>query len=398
MELELSRKIAALKPSPTVALNGKAKEMARQGTKVYNFAVGEPDFPTPESICQVAIQSLQNGRTKYAPAGGSPALREAISNKLKRDNQLDYKPEQIVVGVGAKEILFHLNLALLNEGDEVLIPAPYWVSYTAQVEAAGAKPVFIPMPEDHHAPRLTPEAIAAHASPKTKAIILTSPNNPAGYVLKKHELEAIGQYLEDKPWWIIGDEIYEYMTFDTEHHSLAQLNPKLLDRYLLVNGLSKGFAMTGWRVGYLAGPERVVKLVKTLQTQSSTCLPPFIEDAAIYALQLGQGAMAEKFALLRERRDLAVSLLDGFPGVTMIPPEGAFYIFVDIREALGKSAKFGQTDSMKFGDYLLETYHVAMVPGEAFGVPGFLRLSYAASKDDLQEGLERLGQALASIR
>ncbi|MFW7380377.1 MAG: pyridoxal phosphate-dependent aminotransferase [Oligoflexus sp.] len=399
MELPLSKRISALKPSPTVALNGKATEMARQGIKVFNFAVGEPDFPTPELITSVAIDSLQKGRTKYAPAGGSPALRQAIQKKLLRDNQLQYEADEIVVGIGAKEILFHIMLALLNEGDEVLVPAPYWVSYPEQIEAAGGKAVIIPMPDDHHAPRLSPEAIAAYATPRTRAIILNSPNNPAGYIIKNEELKAIGQYLSDQPWWIIGDEIYEYMSFAEKPISLAHLVPEIKDRYILVNGLSKGFAMTGWRVGYMAGPKPVAKLVKTLQSQSSTCLPPFIEDASIVALDHGRGVMADKFQVLQDRRDLAVKCLRDIPDVDMIPPEGAFYVFIDIRKNLQNSThQVAKGGSFSFGEYLLEKYHVAMVPGEAFGVPGFLRLSYAVSEDDIRKGIEKLGQALASIR
>ncbi len=395
--MEFSRRIAALKPSPTVALNNKAKEIAAQGKKVYNFAVGEPDFSTPESICKVAIESLQKGRTKYSASGGSPALRQAVAAKLKRDNQLDYDANQIVMGIGAKELLFHAMLALLNEGDEVLIPAPYWVSYTAQVEAAGATPVIIPMPKKHSDARLTADMIEAYATEKTKAIIITSPNNPAGYVLSRSELSALASYLKDKPWWIVSDEIYEYMSFDEPHYSLLQLEPSLKDRFILINGLSKGFAMTGWRVGFLAAPLDLVKLVKTLQTQSSTCLPPFVEDAAVFALNSGPDLMTEKMELLKARRTLATSLLDEIPGVDYIPPKGAFYIYVDIRPAL-EAAGWQPEESIRFGEKLLTDFQVAMVPGEAFGTPGFLRLSYATSEDDLKAGIARLQEALASIK
>ena len=395
--MEFSRRIAALKPSPTVALNNKAKEIAAQGKKVYNFAVGEPDFSTPESICNVAIESLKKGRTKYSASGGSPALRQAVVDKLKRDNQLSYEPNEIVMGIGAKELLFHAMLALLNEGDEVLVPAPYWVSYTAQVEAAGATPVIIPMPENHEDARLSPSMIEPYVTERTKAIVITSPNNPAGYVLSKAELSELAAYFKDKPWWVISDEIYEYMSFDEPHYSLLQLEPALRDRFILINGLSKGFAMTGWRVGFLAAPMPLVKLVKTLQTQSSTCLPPFVEDAAVFALNSGPGMMQEKMAVLKSRRSLATSLLDEIPGVDYRPPKGAFYIFVDIRAAL-EAAGWPALDSMRFGETLLNDYQVAMVPGEAFGAPGFLRLSYATSDADLKEGIARLKEALAAIK
>ncbi len=390
--MEFSKHISALKASPTVALNSAAKELSKQGVKVYNFAVGEPDFSTPEVVCEVAIESIRKGRTKYGPPGGSPAFKQAIIDKLKRDNNLTYSPDQIVAGVGAKELLFHLMLALLNEGDEVLIPAPYWVSYTDQVIATGATPVVIPMPDQHDAPRITAEMIEAYATERTKLIILNSPNNPAGYVLPEDQIKALGSYLETKPWWVISDEIYEYMAFDHKHVSLGAVCPALMDRYIHVNGLSKGAAMTGWRVGYIAAPPALAKLVKNLQSQSSTCLPPFIEDAAIKALELGKGLMGDKFELLKRRRDIAKKLLREIPGVCMIEPEGAFYTFIDIRTVLAQ--KHDGISSFDFSRTLLERFHVAMVPGEAFGVAGFLRLSYATDEETISEGIGRLKQAL----
>lgn len=397
MSPSLSQRISSLKPSPTVALNAKASAMRAEGHKIYNFAVGEPDFTTPESICQVAIDSIKNGRTKYAPAGGSPALRQAIQEKLKRDNNLDFPVEHIVAGIGAKEILFHIMLALLDEGDEVLVTAPYWVSYPEQIQAAGGKAVIVEMPESSGS-RLSAELLAQYASEKTKAVIINSPNNPAGYVLSTEELRSLGAYLNTKDWWVVSDEIYEYMSFEKESVSMLSLTPELKDRYILVNGLSKGFAMTGWRVGYVAAPAPVAKLVKTLQTQSSTCLPPFIEDAAIAALKAGRGVMGDKFELLRERRDLAVACLEKIEGISMVKPEGAFYIFVDIREKLKKSNHPAAADgSFSFGEFLLTEYKVAMVPGEAFGTPGFLRLSYAVGQDDIREGIAALSQALNDL-
>lgn len=394
MQLTLSQRISQLQPSPTVALNTKAKELQEKGNKVWNFSVGEPDFATPEPIVECAIAALKAGKTKYGAAGGGLPLRKAICQKLEKDNQLSFQPQQVVVGIGAKEILFHLSLALLNEGDEVLIPAPYWVSYTEHVIAAGAKPVVIPFPKDHSAPRLTPEMIAPYVTEKTKAILLTSPNNPVGYVIPQKEWQALGNYLADKPWWIIADEIYEYMSYDFPSVSLLTQFPVLKDRYILVNGLSKGYAMTGWRVGYMAGPSQVAEMVRTLQTQSSTCLPPFIEEAAIKALSFGADLLRDKMSSLKDRRDIAVRLLKEMPDVEMMPPNGAFYIFIDIRKVLAKIPLYANDNSLAFSSFLLESYHVAMVPGEAFGAPGFLRLSYAASEQDLREGLKKLGEAL----
>ncbi len=392
-----SQRISQLQSSPTVALNAKAKELADQGHKIINFSVGEPDFPTPKVIVDAGIKALQEGKTKYGGAGGGLPLRKAIAQKLLTDNQLTYGPEHIVVGIGAKEILFHLSLALLNPGDEVLIPAPYWVSYTEHVIAAGATPIVIPMPKNHSSPRLTPEMIAPYVTAHTKAIVLTSPSNPGGYVIPPDQMKTLGTYLSDKPWWIIADEIYEYMSYDGESLSMATLCPGVRDRFILINGFSKGFAMTGWRVGYMAGPKPVADLVRTLQTQSSTCLPPFIEEAAIEALRHGRPLMADKMVLLKNRRNMAVEMLSAYPEVDMLPPNGAFYIFIDLRKVLAKSPLYANDNSLDFSKKLLETYHVAMVPGEAFGVPGFVRLSYAVHEDTLKEGLQRLGDALVAI-
>jgi aspartate aminotransferase len=393
----LSQRISQLQPSPTVALNTKAKELADQGHKIINFSVGEPDFPTPEPIVKAAIKALEAGKTRYGGAGGGLPLRKAICEKLLKENELTYAADQIVVGIGAKEILFHLSLALLNPGDEVLIPAPYWVSYTEHVIAAGGTPIVIPMPADHKAARLNRDMIAPYLTDKTKAIVITSPSNPGGYVIPPNEMKALGEYLADKNIWIISDEIYEYMSFDGPSISMATLCPQVRDRFILVNGFSKGFAMTGWRVGYMAGPKPVADLVRTLQTQSSTCLPPFVEEGALEALRHGRGLMADKMVILQQRRDLAVSILDRFPELDRLAPNGAFYIFIDLRKVLAKSALYANDNSLDFSKKLLETYHVAMVPGEAFGAPGFIRLSYAVHEGTLKEGLKRLGDALVEI-
>lgn len=394
--MHLSKKIAGLKPSPTLSLNAKAQELASKGTRVYNFSVGEPDYGTPQIVVDAAIESLRKGRTKYGTSGGGMPLRQAIADKLKRDNHLEFKPNEIVVGSGAKEILFHIFMAMLNEGDEVLLSAPYWVSYTAHAEAVGALCREIPIPDDHFGPRLTPGMIEATATPKTKAIVLNSPNNPAGYVMKEAELKELGKYLFQKDWWIISDEIYEYMTFGTPHLSLLQVAPELRDRFILVNGLSKGFAMTGWRVGYAAAPAPMAKLIQSLQSHSSTCLPGFIEDAAVVALKQGPGLMQVHVEELKHRRDLAMKSLHEIPGLSMIPPEGAFYIYMDIRKSLAQAKT--PMSSMQFSEFLLETQHVAMVPGEAFGTPGFLRLSYAIATEDLMEGIRRLALGLKAIQ
>ena len=393
----LSDRISRLSPSPTVALNAKAKQLKSEGKDVLNFAVGEPDFSCPDGAIEVAINALKNGMVKYGPAGGGLKFREAIAEKLLRENNLDYKPDQIVCGIGAKEILFHIFLATLNEGDEVIINAPCWVSYEEQIKAAGATPVFIPLANYSDEPIINVETIEKYASEKTKAFILCSPNNPAGYALDETELTELGKYLEAKDWWVVADEIYEYLSFENKHISLLNVSPDLKDRYIHVNGIAKGYAMTGWRVGYTAAPVPVAKLVKALQSHSSTCIPPFVEEAATWAMQQGPQIMEEKIASLAGRRNLAMSELDKVKNISYIKPQGAFYIFIDLRDALEKSDKFSSTDSLAFAQFLLESEYVAMVPGEAFQCPGFLRFSYAASEDWIRDGINRLATALQKI-
>ena len=395
MSMEVSKKISSLQVSPTVALNSKAKQLKASGADVLNFAVGEPDYGTPQQVIDIAVNALKTGKTKYGPAGGGLPFRTAISEKLSRENGLDYPPEQIVCGIGAKEILFHISLSLLNDGDEVLLTAPFWVSYQDQIKAAGGVPVLIPMTDGK--PCFDPEVIEKYSSPRTVAYLLCSPNNPAGYALSHDELQVLGNYLAEKNWWVISDEIYEYLTFDTPHTSLLKACPQLREQYILVNGMSKSFAMTGWRVGYCCGPTKVMKLVKSLQSHSSTCLPPFIEEAACWAIKQGASLMSEQLSLLKARRDLAVDCIKAIKGLSYIQPQGAFYLFIDVRPALKSSTKFGDDDSMAFCEYLLEEKHIAVVPGEAFGSPGYLRLSYATDENTIRKGTQRLQEAVEAI-
>jgi aspartate aminotransferase len=393
----LSSRILQVKPSPTVSLNAKAAEMVKAGKPVISLAVGEPDFPTPQIVVEAAIASLHQGRTKYGAAGGGIELRKAISEKLERENHLKYTPDQIVVGIGAKEILFHLMLSLLNEGDEVLIPAPYWVSYADQVIASGGVPVVVPVPDDFTSRPLSVELIKQYATPRTVAFLLNSPNNPAGYVLGESDLKALGEYLRTTHWWIISDEIYEYLSFSQPHVSFISLFPDLMDRFILINGFSKSFSMTGWRVGYGAGPLSVMKLVRSLQSHSSTCLPGFIEDAAVVAIQEGFPLVENQIKALDQRRKQAYSELSKIPGVQLREPEGAFYVFLDLRQLFALSSGRKEMTSMQFAEMLLNEFYLAAVPGEAFGAPGFLRLSYAVNEEKLLQGIERVRQAVKKI-
>jgi aspartate aminotransferase len=388
-----------ISPSPTVALNARAKELKQAGADVLNFSVGEPDFPTPKSIVDIAVKALQDGKTKYGPAGGGVPFRQAICDKLSRENRLNYKIDQIVCGTGAKELLFHIFLSMLNEGDEVILTAPCWVSYGDQIIAAGAVPVIIPIPENTKGPLIDPKTIEKFVTTRTVAFVLCSPNNPVGNSLTKQELLELGSYLETKKnWWIVSDEIYEYFSFEHPQYSIVELCPKLYDRTVVVNGMSKSYAMTGWRVGYCAGPTELMKLVRGLQSHSSTCLPPFVEEAATFAIKQGSTLMAKEVAIMRVRRDVAVECIRTVPDVSYIHPQGAFYLFIDIRKALAKSSKFKATDSLSFSNYLLEEHHMAVVPGEAFAAPGFLRISYAINEDVIKSGIERLRKALVSVQ
>ena len=384
MERKFSKRISSLSPSPTLALNSKAAELAAGGKKIFNFAVGEPDFPTPQAVVEVAIDSLRRGRTRYGTSGGGRPLREAIAEKLRRDNGLDFAIDEIVCGIGAKEILFHVFLALLNDGDEVLLPAPFWVSYTDQIRAAGAIPVPVMPPASitsQGGDALDFNAIERAVTARTRAIVINSPNNPSGYVLGAAELERLAAFAIKHNLWVISDEIYEYMAFSREHISPLKIQPGLRSRFILVNGLSKGFAMTGWRVGYAAGPKDIMALVKNLESHSSTCIPGFIEDAATFALGQGRTLMAPAIATLDARRKATVNALDGFK---FVRPDGAFYVFLDVRPFCdGRSSMF-------ISGALLEEEGVAVVPGEAFGLPGFIRISYTLSEQDLLAGLERV--------
>jgi aspartate aminotransferase len=393
--MKIADRVASLKSSPTLALNARVQQL----TDVINFTVGEPDYPTPQITVETAISALKNQRTKYGPAGGGLPLRRAISEKLKRENKLTYSPDEIVVGCGAKEILCHLFLSLVNSGDEVLLPSPYWVSYEDQIKLAQGVPTIIPPAFDRmNNLLLAPEMLEAYATKKTVGLVLCSPSNPTGSVLSREALTRLATYLKDKNWWIISDEIYEYFSYDSPHSSLVSLCPELRERFILVNGLSKSFAMTGWRVGYAAGPESLIKVVKTLQSHTSTCVPPFIEDAAEWTVAQGASLMRDEIASMKRRRDLALELVAILPNISWIPPQGAFYLWLDLRPLLAKSSQYGTLSSLAFCEGLLEQQKVAAVPGEAFGCPGYLRISYACDEEKLREGFRRLSLYLQHLR
>ncbi len=399
LPFRFSRFVANLQPSPTLSLNKRAKELGAQGKNIVNFSVGEPDYAPPIQVVESARQALKDGLTTYGPPGGSLKFKDLIRKKFKSDNGLDFARDEITVGIGAKELLFHSMLTLLRENDEAILFAPYWVSYKDQIMAAGGVPKILPLPENPKKdgyidiPKLK-EAI----NDRTKLIILNSPNNPAGYTLTKENFQEIADVIAPHPIWVISDEIYEYMNFGGAHVSFLNAVPQMRSRTIIINGLSKAFAMTGFRVGYAAGPKKAIGYIKGLGDHSSTCIPPFIEEAAITAMELGFPVMHEKISALRERRDFMMALINEKIKLPYIEPKGAFYLFLDLRPVLAKSKLYAPSDSGGFCAWLLDEAHLAMVPGEAFGSPGYARLCYSTSRSVIEDGVNRLVKALENIK
>lgn len=395
----ISNRAAAISPSETLKVTARAKELVRQGVSVISLSAGEPDFKTPEHICKAAIDAINQGFHGYTMNTGTPELREAIAAKLLNENRLSYKPDQIVVSNGAKQSVGFALLATINPGDEVLIPAPYWVSYPEMVKMADGVPVVIKTSFDNEY-KLTAEQLRNAISPKTKALILCTPSNPTGACYSRDELKKLAAVLDDYPDLLIfSDEIYEYIVFDAEHHSILNAAPHLQERTVIINGFSKGFAMTGWRLGYMAGPKPIADAVSKIQSQE-TSAPSTISQKAGLAAYTGTMEPVEKMRrAFRERRDYIVDELRKIEGIDCFTPAGAFYVFPDISAFLGKSDPEGNriNTSTELSLYLLDKHGVAVVPGDAFGEPDGIRLSYAASMDDLREAMARIRDGLSSL-
>jgi aspartate aminotransferase len=396
--MKLSQFTRQLKPSETLAISTKAKALRAQGRNIIDFGLGEPDFATPGNIIRAAEHAMAEGFTKYTPPAGLPALRQAIADKLKRENDLDYAPEEIIVSCGAKQALYNVAMVLLDRGDEVLIPGPYWVTYPTQVLLAGGTPVIIPttVADDF---KITGDMLRRYLTPNTKGIILNSPCNPTGAVYTPAELEDLARVLLDTDLFIITDEIYEHIIYDgLKQISIATLDPALKARSIVVNGFSKSYAMTGWRLGYCAGPREVIEMCDRLQSQTTSNATAFAQVAGIEALtgpQESVSAMAQAFA---QRRNFVVQRLNAIPGITSNTPRGAFYIFPNIAALFGRRAKGRPlTTAAEVADYLLEAAGVAVVPGDAFGDDRYMRISYASSMAELEEGLGRIDQAVQQL-
>ncbi len=393
MSIRLSARVQRIKPSPTLAVTARAAELRAQGRDVIGLGAGEPDFDTPEHIKQAAIESLARGETKYTPVDGTPALKQAIIDKLQRDNGLSYKAAQILVSCGAKQSFFNLAQALLDSGDEVIVPAPYWVSYPDMVLVADGKPVVIEAGMDAHF-KITPEQLEAAMTPRTRLLVLNSPSNPTGVAYSRAELQALGEVLKKHPdVLIVTDDIYEYILWNDEgFNNIAMAVPELADRTIVNNGVPKGYSMTGWRVGYAAGPAALIAAMKKVQSQSTSNPASLSQAASVAALNGDHAPVKDMVKAFRERHDFVYKALNELPGVSCLPSDGTFYAFPSFQGVIDRLD--GVSNDVELGEYLLEKAEVALVPGSAFGCPGHMRLSFATSMENLEKALQRIAEAL----
>jgi len=397
----LATRLDRIKPSPTIAAGQKARELKAAGRDIISLDAGEPDFDTPDSIKEAAIAAIRNGQTKYTTVDGTPALKQAICDKFKRENGLTYTPEQITVGAGGKHVLFNALLATLNEGDEVIVPAPYWVSYPDMTLLAGGTPVFVECPAEKGF-KLQPQDLERTITPRTKWLVLNSPSNPTGAAYTRDELKALAQVLLRHPHvYILNDDMYEHVIYDGFAFStIAEVEPGLYDRTLTVNGVSKAYAMTGWRIGYAGGPVALIKAIAKIQSQSTTNPSSISQAAAVAALSGPQDFIASRAEVFQKRRDLVVSMLNQAKGITCHRPEGAFYVFPSCAGVIGKTTPDGKVieSDQDFALYLLMSAGVSVVFGAAFGMSPFFRISYAASTESLEESCRRIQRACGDLR
>jgi len=398
----LADRLKTLAPSSTLAVQAKAKALRARGVDVISFGAGEPDFDTPERIKDAAAQAMRRGQTKYTEVGGVPELRAAVCAKLKRDNGLDYEPADVLVSVGAKHTLFNLVMALVNPGDEVIVPSPYWVSYPEQARLLGGVPVAVPTLEATGFD-LDPAALAAAVTPRTKLIVLNSPNNPTGAVFSPAALQAVARLAVERGLWVVSDECYEALTYEGRHVSIASLGADVKARTVVVNTCSKAYAMTGWRIGYAAGPRTLIRAMTDVQSQVTSNPSSIAQWAAVEALTGPQDEVAKMAGEFDRRRRLIVEGLNGLPGVRCVMPRGAFYAFPDVSGLFGRTWQRpdgGTTlaTSLDVTAFLLEAARVAVVPGRDFGSDAHVRLSYATSDALIREGLARTAAALATLQ
>ncbi len=396
----VSQRAMNVKPSPTLAMDAKAKAMKAKGIDIVNFGVGEPDYDTPEHIKDAAIKAIKEGFTKYTPVGGIDELKDAIIQKLKKDNNLQFTREEILVSCGAKHSLYNVAQALYNPKDEVIIPSPFWVSYPDQTLLNDAVPVFVETYEKDNF-MLKPEALEAKITNKTRALILNSPSNPTGFTYNEETLKAISKIALKYNLFIISDEIYEKFVYDnTKHISIASFGDDIKEKVIVINGLSKSHAMTGWRIGYAAGPKDIIKAMTNIQSQSTSNPTSIAQKAALAGLTESQDFMVEMIHEFDRRRSFLVKGLNSIQGITCLKPDGAFYVFPNVSMLYGRKTAQGQpiNSSIDFALYLLETANVALVHGGAFGSDAHIRLSYATSMENIQKGLERIRDAVSRLK
>jgi aspartate aminotransferase len=398
---EPSPALARVKPSSTMAVAAKARALAREGRSIIALAAGEPDFDTPDNVKAAAIRAIHEGKTKYTDADGMPELKEAIAAKFKRENNLSYKPSQVNVSPGGKPVIYNAMAASLGPGDEVVIPTPYWVSYPDMVLLAGGEPVFAPTTaEDGFL--LQPEELERAITPRTKWLILNSPSNPSGAAYTRDALKALAEVLLRHPHvWVLTDDMYEHLLYDgMAFATVAEVEPALYDRTLTMNGVSKAYAMTGWRIGYAAGPEPLIKAMAKVVSQTTSNPCSISQYAAVEALNGPQDFIAERASAFQHRRDLVVAMLNQAQGLRCPTPEGAFYVYPSCEGLIGKTAPSGQVigSDLDFTNALLDAEGVAVVQGEAFGLSPFFRISYATSEGELEEACRRIQRFCASVR
>ena len=399
MSLELSKKAAAVKPSSTLAITAKAKELKAQGKDVVGFGAGEPDFNAPENICNAAIDAIKSGFTKYTPASGTNELKEAISKKFKSFNNLDYAPDQIVISNGGKHSLTNIFTALINPGDEVIIPAPFWLSYPEIVKLAGGVPVIVKTTKEQSY-KLQAEDLKKAITDKTKAVVLNTPNNPTGMLYTEQELRAIADVVVESDIYVVADEMYENLVYgDQKHISIASFGKEIYDRTITCSGLAKSYAMTGWRIGYTGSSKEIAKMMSSVQSHQTSNPNSIAQRAAVEALNGPQDSVAKMHAEFDKRRQYMYQRICAMPYVSTIEPMGAFYVFVDVSDVLGKDYKGTKIeDTSKMAEILIEEYNVAVVPCADFGFADHIRLSYAISLEQIEKGLDRIETFLKELK
>ena len=398
MSLELSKKAAAVKPSSTLAITAKAKELKAQGKDVVGFGAGEPDFNTPENICEAAIKAIKDGFTKYTPASGTNELKAAISKKFKEFNGLDYDTDQIVISNGGKHSLTNIFTALINPGDEVIIPAPFWLSYPEIVKLAGGVPVIVTTTKEQNF-KLTAEDLAAAVTDKTKALVLNTPNNPTGMLYTEEELRAIAKVAVEKDFYVVADEMYEMLVYGEQKHiSIASLGKDIYDRTITCSGLAKSYAMTGWRIGYTGSSKEIAKMMGSVQSHQTSNPNSIAQKAAVEALTGPQDSVKKMHAEFDKRRKYMYKRICDMDLLDALEPMGAFYVFVDGSAVLGKSYKGTKIESVpQMADILINEYNTAIVPCADFGFPDCFRLSYAISIEQIEKGLDRIESFIKEV-